>query len=172
MDDLINRLAGHDIHYLQRSASKPSSSAAPLAPLLEDLARATAGRLRSSLIALLLRHPEHAPVAEAVARDLTADDPVHGVLLLSVLVAAALQCEWGFSLDLYLPNRVRIQADHLATDLGLPSPHQDFGRPCLAAAARLLREDGEFPVNYEADWENAAHRLLSQLVREARTRGA
>jgi hypothetical protein len=53
----------------------------------------------------------------------------------------------------------------------LPSPLQDFGRPCLAAAARLLRKDSVFPVNHEADWENAVHRLLAQLIGEARIRG-
>jgi hypothetical protein len=93
-------------------------------------------------------------------------------LLLSILVAAALQSEWSFALDLYLPSQARIEADHLAAQLGLPSPRQDFGRPCLAAAARLLRNDNLFPVNYQADWESAARRLLSQLAKEARVRGA
>ena len=172
LDDLFGRLASQDIRYFQESGLEHTSSPAPLAPLLVDLARAPSSRLRSSLIALFLRHPEHVPVAEAVARDLPGNDPTRRLLLLSILAAAALQNEWSFSLDLYLPDQVYIQADHLAAELGLPSPGQDFGRACLAAAARLLRKESMFPVNYEADWENAAHRLLSQLIREAPARGA
>jgi hypothetical protein len=171
-DDLIDRLASHDIRYLQGGGRQHISSAAPLAPLLTDLARATSSRLRSSLIALLLRHPGHAPAAEAAARDLAAEDSAGRLLLLSIVVAAALQNEWSFSLDLYLPSQVRLEADHLAAHFGLPPPRQDFGRPCLAAAAHLLRKDCLFPVNYEADWENAARRLLSQLAQEAHARGA
>lgn len=172
MNDLIDRLASHDIRYLQGGSEENSWSVAPLAPLLVDLAQAPDSRLRSSLIALLLRHPEHAPVAAAVARDLPVDDPTGRLLMLSVVVAAALQNEWSFTVDLYVSGERRIQADHLAAELGLPSPRQDFGRACLAAAAQLLRRDHVFPVNYEADWENAAHRLISQLIREARARGA
>ena len=171
-DDLIDRLASHGIRYLQGGGREHTSSIAPLAPLLTELARAASSRLRSSLIALLLRHPEHVPVVEAVARDLAAEDPAGRLLLLSIVVAAALQNEWSFALDLYMPSRVCIEADHLAAHFGLPWPRQDFGRPCLAAAAELLRKDRLFPVNYEADWENAARRLLSQLAQEARARGA
>ena len=171
-DDLVDRLASHGIRYFDGGSGQDISPAAPLAPLLTDLARSPNSRLRWAIIALLLRHPEHAPLTETVARDLPGDDPTRRLLLLGVVVAAALQSEWSFTLDLYLPHRPRIQADHLATEFGLPSPRQDYGRPCLTAAAQLLRQGSVFPFNYQDDWENAAHRLLAQLVREARTCGA
>ncbi len=171
-DDLIDRLMSHDICYFNGGSREPDQASAPLAPLLRDLVRTSNSRLRSALIALLLRHPEYAPTAETVARDLPAGDPTGWLLLLSTLVAAALQSEWSFSLDLYLPGQKRIDVDHLAVEFRLPLPREDYGRACLGDAAQLLRRDSMFPVNHEADWENAVHRLLAQLVREARARGA
>lgn len=168
LHDLVNRLASHSIHYFAVYADRHASAPAPLAPLLEDLARVPSSRLRSALVALLLRHPEYASTVQAVAGGIPADDSTRRLLLLSVVVAAALQCEWRFTLDLYLPDRPRIDAESSAALLGLPSPWQDFGRPCLAAAGRLLREGEVFPYNYEADWENAARRLMAQLVADAR----
>ena len=169
---LIDRLMSHDICYFDGGSREPGQLAAPLVPLLRDLAQTSNSRLRSALIALLLRHPEQAPTAETVARGLPPGDPTARLLLLSTLVAAALQSEWSFSLDLYLPHKTRIEADHLAVEFGLPLPREDYGRACMEEAARLLRKDGVFPVNHEADWENAVHRLLAQLVREARARGS
>jgi hypothetical protein len=177
--DLADRLAAHDIRYLtggsdweDRVSPYPWPELAPLATLLMDLARAPEARLRNALTSLFLRHPEYAPEAETVASGLAIDDPARRTLLLAILVASALQSEWSFSLDLYLPGRERIEAGHLATELALPSPSEDFGRPCLAAAAELSRRHDAFPFNYEAAWEDAAHRLLSQLRREARQHGA
>lgn len=171
-DDLINKLRTHGIHYLVGGGQTQRGGIAPLVPLLIDLASSPSSRLRAALIALLLRHPHYAPVAEATARQRPSGDPVHENLLLSIVIATALQSEWAFSLDLYLPDAGRIEADHLAAELGLPSPRDDFGRTCLVAAAQLLRRGQSFPFNYQADWENAVKRLLTQLVQEARGHGA
>ena len=99
-NDLIDRLIGHDICYFDGNGREPNQPIAPLTPLLRDLARTSNSRLRSALIALLVRHPEHAPTAETVAHDLPSDDPTSRPLLLSILIAAALQSEWSFTLDL------------------------------------------------------------------------
>lgn len=168
IDDLINRLAGHGVRYLALDDDRHESAPGPLRPLLNELARVSNSRLRGALVALLLLHPEYASTAEAVADSLPVDDPARRLLLLSVVVAAALQREWCFTLDLYLPHRPRIDAEGLAARLCLPSPCLDFGRPCLVAAAQLLRKDDDFPFNYEADWENAARRLMAQLIHDVR----
>lgn len=167
---LVDRLASHGVDYLD-GGSQSSPTAAALSPLLTDLAAGPTSRLQSALVALLLRHPEYASVAEANARERPVTDPVRRRLLLSVLIAASLQSEWGFSLDLYLPHRT-IDAEHLAAQLGLPSPRSGFGEPCLTALNDLQRGESLFPVNHRADWENAAHRLIAQLVREARSNDA
>ncbi len=169
-NDLIDRLMSHDICYFNGDSRALDRPTAPLAALLIDLVRSRNSRLRSALLALLLRHPEHASIAETVARNFPAGDPAGRLLLLAVLAAAALQSEWSFTFNLYLPGQKRIEVDHLAVEFGLPLPRQDHGRTCLRGAAEQLRKDGIFPVNYVADWENAAHRLIAQLVQEARLR--
>jgi hypothetical protein len=177
--DIVDRAAVHGVRYLiggsdwGGSASKYSvPDDAPLAPLLLDLARAKEARLRDAIVALILRHPEYTSTAESTARSLPADDPVSRMLLVSILVAAALQNEWSFVLGLYRPDQTEIEADHLAKELRLPLPHTDFGRPCLIAAADLLRERDLFPFNYEAGWNDTVHLLHAQLVQESRNIGA
>lgn len=169
--DLIERLAVHDIHYLMGDGSRdepPLRGETPLGRLYLDLAHSDHARLRDAIIALLLRHPEHARHAEMAARELPVDDPTRRLLLVSVVVAAALQREWSFTLDLYLPDKTRIAADQLARELDLPRPTEDYGRPCIASAAKLLRQDAQFPFNYEVGWEDAARRLRAQLIQDAR----
>jgi hypothetical protein len=177
--DLVDRASAYDIRYLM-GGSDGEGSASPYAvpddvalpSLLLDLARAPEARLRNAVSTLLLRHPEAAHTAEIVALGQAGDDPTRQWLLVAIVVAAALQCEWSFALGVYLPGQPAIEADHLAANLKLPAPSTDFGRPCLKAAASLMRRGEAFPFNYEADWEDGARRLLAQLAREARTRGS
>lgn len=171
-DGLVDRLAAHDIRYLMGPSGGSATRVDPsIAALALDLARSEHARLRDALIALLLRHPKEAPEVEAAGR-LSHHDPAGRLLLLSLVVASALQSEWGFSLKLYLPHCVPIEVDRLCAELRLPPPGQDFGRPCQAAAARLLRRDAPFPYNYETGWEDVVRRLLAQLARDARHAGA
>jgi hypothetical protein len=172
--DLVDQLAVHDVGYLLGGSDWDGLETpyrcpadAPLDSLLGKLAHAPESRLRSAIVALLLRHPEYAPVTEESAAGLPPGDPTQRVLQVSILAAAALQREWAFSLRLYLPAMSLIDAGGLAHTLGMPSPNEEYGRPCLIAAATLLREGAPFPYNYEADWEGVVHRVLSQLRREA-----
>ena len=172
--DLVDRLAVHDVEYLaggsEWDALEPPyrrPDDVPLEALLADLARAPESRLRSAVVALLLRHPEYAVVAERVAAGLADADPAQRLLEASILAAAALQREWSFSLRLYLPSMTLIAADRLAQTLGLPSPDEEYGRPCLAAAAGLLRAGARSPYDPEAEWEGIVHWLLAQLRCEA-----
>lgn len=172
--ELVDRLAANDVRYLlggsddREQATQDIDSAGALAV---ELARAPQARLRDALVALLLRHPEYSDDVEFAARQLASEDPARRLALVTVVVAAALQREWGFSFDIYLPGRLRINAGDLAGEMKLPPPDGDFGRPCIAAAGELLRQDAAFPFNYEAGWRDVARRLLVQLVREARRSG-
>jgi hypothetical protein len=174
-DDLVARLAAHDIRYLMGGAGLEQGPAAvrdlnegSLASLVLDLAHAPEARLRDALSVLFLRHPEAVPTAQATAQALPEDDPARRLILVSIVVASALQREWSFSLGLCLPEWEWIEAGKLAEALGLPSPDSDFGRPCLRAAGGLLRAGAPFPSNYEAGWEGGIQRLLAQLRSEAR----
>ncbi len=171
-NDLVNGLACYDVRYLMGgSGSSARDVKPPVATLALELAGSRHARLRDALIALLLRHSELTPAIEKTARGCN-DEPVRRLLHLSLVVAAALQQEWGFTLALYLPEQTAIEADQLCEEFGIPKPAEDFGRPCLRAVARLLRNDAPFPFNYEAGWEDTVRRLLVQLVREARINGA
>lgn len=173
-DDLVDRLQIHDVCYLtggsawdgrQSPYCKPADAA--IDALVLDLARAPQARLRHALVALLFRHPEHASAALAVAQRLPAQDRARLLLRVSVLVAAALRRMWRFVLGIYLPGQPAIDAAELAHAIGVPSPDEDYGRPCLAALADLLREGQPFPFAYERAWRDVAGHVLAELRAEA-----
>jgi len=168
-DELVARLAAFDIRYLGDGAAPHPTDVAPVPELvcrlIVDLCHVSDGRLRDVLPAFLVRHPELGSLAQDQAELLPAESSSRQWLEVSVIVAAALQREWAFSLDLYIsPNR-RIEADTLAERLGLPAPDEDYGRPCLKSAAALLRAGMDFPVDFEEGWEHATELLLRQLAR-------
>lgn len=176
-DDIVDRLAVHDLHYLTggsawdgRVSPYRSPADAPIDTLALDLARASQGRLQNALVALLLRHPEHAPVAVTAAERLAPDDRSRLVVQASVLAAAALRRMWRFVLDIYLPGHPAIDASELARELAVPSPEEDYGRPCLAAVADLLRAGQPFPFAYERGWRDVVEHVLRELRIEARRR--
>jgi len=177
-DDIVDRLAVYDLHYLTggsawegRLSPYRSPADAPIDTLVLDLARASQGRLQNALVALLFRHPERAPVAVAAAERLALDDRARLVLQASVLAAAALRRMWRFVLDIYLPGQPASDASELVRELDVPSPEEDYGRPCLAAVADLLRAGQPFPFAYERGWRDVAEHVLRELRIEARRRG-
>jgi hypothetical protein len=127
--------------------------------------------MRSALVALLFRHPELAPAALAAAERLCEDERPRLLLQAGVLAAAALRRTWRFVLGIYLPGQPAIAADDVAQTMGVPSPEEDFGRPCLIALADRLREGQPFPFNYERDWQDAVEHVLASLRSEARRVG-
>lgn len=169
-DDLVDRLAVYDVQYLTggsawdgRCSRYHTPGDAPLDSLIIDLAHAPQARLRNALVALLLRHPEHASVAATVAHALPRGDRARLIILTSYLAAAALQQAWTFTLDIYLPGHALINADDIATELDVPRPNEDYGRPSLRAASSLVVRDQAFPFDYVREWENVAELVLTDL---------
>jgi hypothetical protein len=178
-DDLVDRLAAHDLHYLTggsawdgRASPYRTKAEAEIRGLILDLAHAPQARMRNALVALLFRHPEYAVAAREVAAGLESGDPAALLIKVSVLVAASLRTMWSFVLGIYLPGQPRIDADDLAAALGVPSPAVDYGRPCIAAVADLLRTGQPFPFNYESAWSDVAGHVLEELRAAARMRSA
>jgi hypothetical protein len=177
-DDLVDRLRAYDVRYLTGGAASPQIARdqngvatirrdADVRALILDLAHAPEARLRDALVALLFRHSEYAPIAVAMADALPAADPAHLVLHVSVLAAASLQRAWSFTLDIYVPGWRRIDGA-IAAQLGVPSPDEDYGRPCLHAVSRLLASGQPFPYDYARGWQDVAELVLEDMRVEAR----
>lgn len=89
-----------------------------------------------------------------------------------VLVAAALQRAWAFSLDLYQPGWQPIDAEALAAQLGVPPPGEDYGRATLIALDCLLVVDNPAPLDYQGAWEDVGRHVLADLREEITVHGA
>jgi len=79
-----------------------------------------------------------------------------------------LRRKWRFVLSIYLPRQPSIDAAPIAARLSVPSPQEGYGRPCLHAAAELLRRGQPFPYNYESSWTAAADHILEDVRVQAR----
>jgi hypothetical protein len=168
-DDLVDRLHAAGIRYLGGGhASLPAQPvpAASVETLIAGLARSGDARLRTALVALLLRNPHQAPAALRLAQ--TLDDPQTArYIRVSVLAAAALQHTWAFSLDLYLPGWRPIDAAATALSLGVPQPDEDYGRATLIALDRLLAGADPVPPDYRGAWEDVGRHVMDDLREES-----
>ncbi len=169
-DDLVDRLAAHNVTHLaggSADAGKPSPYHGPLDAdlerLIRDLSRAPEPRLRDALIALLLRHPEYAAIVRAVLIPLGADDPARHALTARLLAAAALQHRHRADLSRMLPAYQPINVTNLVAPLGLPTPEEGNGRPLLDAAQRLIANRLR-TVDYVDGWEDVARHTLRELA--------
>jgi hypothetical protein len=173
-DDLVDRLRVLDVGYLSGGSAWDGRSSRYTRPqdvqipdLIADLAHAPHPRLRDALVALLFRHPEYAPTAREVATRMPREDRARLILLASILAAAALRRAWKFTLDIYLPGQLAIDADDIAAELGVPFPATDYGRACLRALSALLARDQPFPFDYVRAWEDVAEHILDGLRLQA-----
>ncbi len=174
LGDLVDRLAVYDVTYLgggSKDAHQPDPYREPahaepadisLPALIQALAQTPNGRLRDAMIALLLRHPEHMPVARGVLAALPAGDPARRALLARLLAAAALQRigAAGLTPDGILPTPIDIT--DLVAALALPAPSEGDGTPLLQAAAALLA--GPLPVDWIGGWRDVLAHVLQEVA--------
>jgi hypothetical protein len=171
-DTLIDQLRAAGVHYLGGGHHLSTAELRmPVETLILGLARSRDARLRTALVALLLRNPRYAPAALALAR--TLDDPQAALRInVGVLAAAALQRTWAFSLDLYMPGWAPIDAGAIAGLLGVPRPEEDYGRATLRALDRLLAGDEPVPPDYRGAWEDVGRHVMADLRAEPAAHGA
>ncbi len=169
-DDLVDRLAAHDVTHLgggSADAGRPSPyegpSDVPVERLVRDLARAPEPRLRDALIALLLRHPENEATVRDVMRSLPLDDPSRVSLTARLLVAAALQREHHAAWVGALPDYRQIDVADLVAAYAFPMPEEEGGRALLGAAKGLVAGRRRW-VDYVDGWEDVARHALRELV--------
>jgi len=168
-DDLVDRLATCDVTHLTGGSAAygrvtdRGPSDVELAQLIRELARAPEPRLRDALIALLLRHPEDAPVFRQVIGTLPAEHPARASLLARLFAAAALQREHYALWARALPGYPLIDVADLVAETGLPAPEIEGGQALLRAAQGLV--SGRYPlVDYVDGWEDVARHALRELA--------
>lgn len=165
--DLIDRLAVYSVTYLWGGSADAGLSSpyhrpedAPINALIYDLARVPNARLRDALIAVLLRHPEHALAVRTVFSEMQPDDPARRLLVARLLAAVALQQMGGTALTLDDSVPPQIDITDLVERLGLPYPYDQGGEALLREAAGLLA--GPAPI----DWIDAWKDVLQHVLRE------
>ncbi len=169
-DDVVDRLAVYDVTHLSGGTADtglPSpyrgSDDVDLPRLIRALARAPEPRLRDALVALLLRHPEHAPAVRAVIASLPIDDPARASLTARLLVAAALQARHYAAFARDLPGYAPIDVADLVAVIGLPAPEVVDGGALLRAAQELVAGRHRW-VDFVDGWEDVARHTLRELV--------
>jgi hypothetical protein len=151
---LVAELELLGIRYLSRQTSDRAEGVRPPDVLLADLVQQPSARVRATVIAVLLAHPEY---AEAVPAALERLRPAERLTLrLFYTAAALLQQEYAerlrpFVAGLQLP-------DWFAADLGLPDVSSTRER--LTALGQRHRQKTQVDVNWVGTYENVVRRLL------------
>jgi len=159
---LVAELELLGIRYLSRRTADQAEHVRPPDAFLADLVRQPSARVRASVIALLLAHPEHAEAVPAALERLRPDE--QWTLRLFYTAAVLLQQEhadrlWPFVTGQRLPDRY-------TADLGLPATASLRER--LAALGQQHRQCTQAVVNWVGTYENVVRCLLRSWELEAK----
>ena len=155
--DILNVL---DVPFVQSDGNSTSVEAPEPALLLTALASSDEARLRSALIPLLLRHPEHVAHAEDAVRKMA--EPAHLIFICYYSAACFLQRKYRSRLATLLHDSSAIP-DLFSAELGLPNASDpDVALRKLAERHRIL--SGK-PINWLGTYEHAAQRWMTHMER-------
>ncbi len=158
---LVAELELLGIRYLSRHTSDRAERVRPPDILLADLVRQPSARVRATVIAVLLAHPEYAEAMSAALKRLRPAE--RRTLRLFYTAAVLLQQEYAgrlrpFVAGQWLPDRSTV-------DLGLPdttSPHER-----LVALGRQHRQQTQAHINWIGTYESVVRCLLRSWEVEA-----
>jgi len=154
---LAGQLAQHGINIIRTAETAAAIPAISPSDLIAQLAQHPSPRLRDSLIALFLRHPEYAEYMPELVERLPDAAALHHLYTAAVY----LQRLWRGVLGLYLGDFPLLPNYFGETQMSLPTPDLAFGE----AGLRLLAQKQKQITGY--DWlsvyESAISLLLLQL---------
>lgn len=179
VDSLITLLQANGIAYLVGNGAfvNEGDKVEPV-DLIQQLAACGYPLVENACISLFILHPELASSAvEALQRS---EENIAETLSVLILATLYLQQWWIFRLTFALgrlPSFPEAPFVSLWKDRHLPSPHSGYGLDGLLALQAYQQQRYGFPLNVLDDWQNqinhlllqeeAAHRELSDEVREA-----
>ncbi|MBN1429922.1 MAG: hypothetical protein JXB07_16250 [Anaerolineae bacterium] len=153
---LVAEIEKIGIHYLSRQTSYEARQIRPPQHLLVDLLRQPSSRVRTSVIAVLLAHPEYAQVVPQVLPHLALSDQV--TLKLFYTAAVFLQRQHAERLKTFLARQWKWLPDLFSVELGLTPdvPPEDT----LYELGLIHRSKTGVMVNWTGTYQNVAHHLL------------
>jgi hypothetical protein len=158
---LVAELGLLGIRYLSRQSSYQASQVRSPDILLADLVRQPSARVRASVIAVLLSHPEYAEVVPAALERLSSQDRL---TLQSLYTAAVLlQREYADRLRLLVGERWLWLPDLLSKELSLPT--EGPPRERLRLLERELQHRTRAVVNWTGTYEQVVQRLIRDWER-------
>jgi hypothetical protein len=165
-DALVGRLRESGIHFLTPSdADAGDLRGIPLRELVKRLVTQSDARLRSSLVPLLILHPEWAADVQVAVGDL--EEPEHSELKALYCGAVYLQRLWRTRLGFYL-GQFELLPDLFSSGLGLPPADERHGKTGLYALAAWHESRSPYPFNRLATYNKMLELLFEQLKIEAR----
>ena len=166
-DTLAAALRARGVDYL--AASEGQGEPLDDETLIASLATHDQPRLVQALIALLMLHPELAPLVPALRGRLTPASEVE--LLAHYMAAVYLQSMWRVRLDHYLPPTPDLP-DYFSAELGLPDALDLYGKAGLYALAEWHSAHAPGRANHLSEYEGVAELLLDRLWLKAERRVA
>jgi hypothetical protein len=164
-DRLVAALGDYGIRFLVGGDGIPSALAR-ISPdeLIAKLADNSDPRLRMAITALFLVHPDWASYVRVIAKRL--DHAALIELQARYMAAVYLQRMWKTRLGYYL-GEYALLPDLFSTELGLPSPNEQFGKTGLYALADWHRRNSRHPFNRLGSYNKALELLIGQLRAKA-----
>jgi hypothetical protein len=162
-DRLVAALRQRGVDYLAPSDAQgdPLDDAA----LIATLAAHDDPRLRQSLIALFLVHPERAPLVPALRASLPG--PAATELVAHYMAAVYLQTMWAIRLGHYQAPLLPLP-DYFSLELGLPRPNELYGKAGLHALADWHTAHRSEHGNPLSEYEGVFSLIIERIKSRAR----
>ena len=155
-EKLVAELELLGIGYLSRQTNYRADRVRPHESLLVDLIRQPSARVRATVIAVLLSHPEDAEILPAALDHLCDSEQL--TLRFFYTAAMLLQKEYSGQLQPFVSSRWQWLPDLFSTELGVPARGTPRNR--LAALGHEHQRQTGLTINWVGTYENVVKKLL------------